>query len=96
MEPALMKSLVVALSLLTLSAPVCAQSGSTEGQTSSDLSGSRQASDTHHTGDVNAQGERLICRMTPQQSSQSSSHMGMRRVCHTQAEWRAISTEPND
>jgi hypothetical protein len=93
MELALMKSLVVALSLLTLSAPVFAQTGGAEGQTTSDLSVTRQASDTHHTGDVNAQGERLICRMTAQQSS---SRMGMHRVCHTQSEWRAISQEPND
>lgn len=88
-----MKSLVVALSLLTLSAPLFAQTGSSGSQTVSDLSVERVASDTHHTGDVNAQGERLICRMTAQQSS---SRMGMHRVCHTQAEWHAISTQPND
>ena len=88
-----MKSLVVALSLLTLSTPAFAQSGGAEGQTVSDLSVTRTAGDTHHTGEVNAQGERLICRMTPQQSS---SRMGMRRVCHTQAEWHVISTQPND
>jgi hypothetical protein len=93
MELVLMKSLVVALSLLALSAPVCAQTGGSAGQTVSDLSVERVASDTHHTGEVNAQGERLICRMTPQQSS---SRLGMRRVCHTQAEWRAISQEPTD
>ena len=90
-----MKSLVVALSLLTLSAPVFAQSGSSEGQAAiaSDASAERAPADAHRNGETNAQGERLICRMTTAGAQQSSSHMGMRRVCHTQAEWRAIAQE---
>ena len=88
-----MKSLVVALSLLTLSTPVFAQSGNSEAPTASEASVERAPSDAHRNADTNAQGERLICRMTTAGAQQSSSHMGMRRVCHTEAEWRVIAQE---
>lgn len=41
--------------------------------------------DARHTGDLNENGERLICRNT---STSSTSRMATRRVCRTEAQWR--------
>ena len=85
-----MKTLAVAACLVLLSSPAVAQTARSLSTNSPDLSDERAVSDNHHSGDTNAQGERLICRTVP---SQSYSRMGNRRVCHTQREWRAIDQE---
>ena len=79
-----MRALVAAVSLLALASPVFAQ----RTNVNRDAGASSTPSDTHRTGDTNENGERLICRMT---QTSSTSRMSSRRVCHTEAEWRAIA-----
>jgi uncharacterized protein YdeI (BOF family) len=79
-----MKALVVALALFAMSSPAFAQD---RVGVNHDSGASAQPSDARNTGDVNAQGERLVCRSV---SDSSTSRMARRRVCHTEAEWRAI------
>lgn len=91
-----MKRLVVACFLTALSAPSFAQSAQSAGTLSgpsSELTAERTPSDMRHSGDTNAQGERLICRNT---QVQSNSRLGSRRVCHTQAEWHVIAQQSTD
>ena len=83
-----MKTFVVLISALLISAPAIAQdvpmSRTTAGSTA------QAANDTRRTGDTNEAGERLICRREQQQTT---SRMGAARVCHTAAEWREISRQ---
>ena len=83
-----MKTFVVLMSALLIASPAIAQdvpmSRTVAGATA------RAENDTRRTGDTNEAGERLICRRIQQQST---SRMGNPRVCHTEAEWRAISRQ---
>lgn len=80
-----MKAFVVAMSLLVLATPAAAQDRPRGGL---DHGGERTPSDTAHSGDVNEQGERLICRRI---SDSSTSRMASRRVCRTAEQWRQAS-----
>lgn len=77
-----MKAFVVAMSFLVLATPAAAQDRPRSGL---DHGGERTPSDTAHSGDVNEQGERLICRRI---SDLSTSRMASRRVCRTAEQWR--------
>lgn len=67
-----------------LAAPALAQDSPRAG---ADHGASSTPGDTRRTGDLNANGERLICRSV---STSSTSRMAARRICRTAAEWRAI------
>jgi hypothetical protein len=84
-----MRALVAAVSLLAFASPAFAQGGVNLNR---DRGASSTPSDTHRTGDTNANGERLICR---NETTSSTSRMAARRVCHTEAEWRAIARASN-
>jgi len=86
-----MKVFVALLAGLLAATPAFAQGEPTA--VTADHGVGNAAGDTRHTGDTNAQGERLICRT---QSSSSTSRMASRRVCRTAAEWREISRTSND
>lgn len=79
-----MRALVAALSLLAVSSPVLAQDPPS--RVNIDRGANSTPGDTRRTGDTNENGERLICRSA---SSSSTSRMAARRVCRTEAEWRA-------
>lgn len=84
-----MKAFVVAMSLLVLATPAAAQDRPRSGL---DHGGDRLPSDTAHSGDVNEQGERLICRRI---SDSSTSRMASRRVCRTAEQWRQAQRNGN-
>lgn len=86
-----MKVFVALLSGLLAAAPAFAQTEPTS--VTADHGAGSATSDSRHTGDTNADGERLICRT---QSSSSTSRMASRRVCRTAAEWREISRSSRD
>ena len=77
-----MKFQVALLAGILLAAPAVAQDGPRAG---GDHGASGAPGDARHTGDVNENGERLICRSI---SSSSTSRMAARRVCRTAAQWR--------
>ena len=75
-----------------LAAPAIAQPSRTAPAPSSSGSGSGSGSGTGTAsttaqGDHAADGQHLICRRS---EGDPSSRMGVRRVCHTAEEWRAI------
>jgi len=80
-----MKAFVAAMSLLVLSSPALAQDGPRGGL---DRGADSTPSDSARTGDSNAQGERLICRVI---NTSSTSRMASRRVCRTAEQWREAS-----
>ena len=86
-----MKTFGVLISALLIASPAIAQDVENM-PVSRTMAGSttRAESDTRRTGDTNQAGERLICRRMQQQTT---SRMGNPRVCHTEAEWRAISRQ---
>lgn len=86
-----MKVVVALLAGLLAATPAFAQSEPTS--VTADHGVGNAAGDSRHTGDTNADGERLICRT---QSSSSTSRMAARRVCRTAAEWREISRSSRD
>ena len=86
-----MKAFFAALSLLALSSPAVAQGGPT--RVGSDHGGGNTPSDTARTGDMNADGERMVCRVM---SNSSTSRMAARRVCRTEEQWREISRSSRD
>lgn len=83
-----MKFQVALFAGMLIAAPAFAQDGP---RTHSDHGASSAPGDTRQTGDVNENGERLICRSV---SSSSTSRMAARRVCQTEAQWRR--TQRND
>lgn len=80
-----MKAFVAAMSFLVLATPALAQNNPRVGL---DHGGDRTPSDTAHSGDTNAEGERLICRVV---NTSSTSRMASRRVCRTAQQWREAS-----
>lgn len=90
MEPKFMKAFVAAMSVLALSSPAFAQGGP---RAVPDRGSSNTPSDTARTGDTNAQGERLVCRVV---SDSSTSRMASRRVCRTEEQWREMSRSGRD
>jgi hypothetical protein len=85
-----MRALVAAVSLLVLASPALGQGGVNLNRDRG--STAQTPSDSRRTGDLNENGERLICRTAP---TSSTSRMSARRVCHTEAEWRAIQRASN-
>ncbi len=77
-----MKFQVVLLAGMLIAAPAFAQETP---RVNTDHGASATPSDTRRTGEVNENGERLICRSV---SSSSTSRMAARRVCRTAAQWR--------
>jgi hypothetical protein len=88
-----MKALAVASCLVLISSPAFAQTARSLATNSPDLADDHAVSDTHHSGDANAQGERLVCRNV---QAQSYSRMGTHRVCHTEQQWRAIDQQAGE
>jgi hypothetical protein len=78
-----MKFQFALLASLLAAAPALAQENP---RASLDHGATSAPADARRTGDLNANGERLICRSI---SSSSTSRMAARRVCRTAAEWRA-------
>jgi hypothetical protein len=85
-----MKFQVALLAGALIAAPAFAQDAPRAG---SDHGATSAPGDARHTGDTNANGERLICRSI---SSSSTSRMAARRVCRTAAEWRQIQQADGD
>ena len=77
-----MKFQVALLAGMLIAAPAFAQDAP---RASADHGTSSAPGDTHRTGDVNENGERLVCRSV---TSSSTSRMAARRVCRTEAQWR--------
>jgi hypothetical protein len=86
-----MKMYVALISSFLLATPAFAQGGPTN--VGGDRGADRAPGDARHSGDTNAQGERLICRSI---LTSSTSRMAARRVCRTAAEWREISRAVRD
>jgi hypothetical protein len=87
MEPNYMKALVLAASLLVVTSSAFAQDGPSANR---DHGIDATPSDTRHSGDSNASGERLVCRTS---STSSTSRMAPRRVCRTGQEWREMARQ---
>ncbi len=77
-----MKLQLALLAGALIAAPAIAQDSPRAG---ADRGATSAPGDTRHTGDLNENGERLICRSV---SSSSTSRMAARRVCRTAAQWR--------
>lgn len=86
-----MKAFVIAVSLFALSSPAFAQGGSRA--VSNDRGADAGPGDIRQTGDIDANGDRLVCRSV---STSSTTRMAARRVCRTAAEWREISRSSRD
>lgn len=82
-----MRALGIALFALTLATPALSQ------ELNRDHGADSTPSDTRRTGATNEQGERLVCRTM---ETSSTSRMAARRVCHTEAEWRALQNSQMD
>lgn len=78
------------LASLLAATPVLAQDNP---RTNTDHGATSAPGDTRRTGDLNANGERLICRSI---SSSSTSRMAARRICRTAAEWRTAQRNDGD
>jgi hypothetical protein len=81
-----MKAYLVAFACLFAASPALAQTmGGTMTGNGSALSDQASAETPESTSTAPAGGERLICRRVP---TDSSSHMGSRRICLTAEGWR--------